>query len=115
MGIEKPMKEIAAGVEVASTFPGPISQEPARSVPSPSDDLINTPTPLIYFQNLADNFRTALETRIYRFAKPRRTPEGAPGPSQLGTGEEARFDPPTQNELWIVRPKENSDRKSTRL
>ena len=34
--------------------------------------------------------------------------EGAPGPSQLGTGEEARFDPPTQNELWIVQPKENS-------
>jgi hypothetical protein len=34
--------------------------------------------------------------------------EGAPGPSQLGTGEEARFDPPTQNELWVVQPKENS-------
>jgi len=50
------MKEIAAGVEVASTFPGPISQEPARSGPSHSDDLINTPTPSIYFPNLADNF-----------------------------------------------------------
>jgi hypothetical protein len=33
-----------------------ISQEPARSVPSPSNDLINTPTPSIYFQILADNF-----------------------------------------------------------
>ncbi len=32
MGVEKSMKEIAAGVEVASTFPGPIPQEPARSV-----------------------------------------------------------------------------------
>ena len=50
------MKEIAAGVDVASTFPGPISQEPARSVSSPSNYLINTPTPLLYFQNLADNF-----------------------------------------------------------
>ena len=50
------MKEIAAGVEVASAFPGSISQEPARSGPSPSDDLINTPYPPIYFQILADNF-----------------------------------------------------------
>jgi hypothetical protein len=45
MGIVKPMKEIVAGVDVASVFPGPISREPARSGPSPSDDLINTPSP----------------------------------------------------------------------
>jgi len=37
-GIEKPMKEIAAGVKVASAFPGSISQEPARSAPSSSYD-----------------------------------------------------------------------------
>jgi len=55
--IVKTMKEAAVGVEVASTFPGPNSQEPARSAPSPIDDLINTPTPLLYFQILADNFR----------------------------------------------------------
>jgi hypothetical protein len=60
MGIEKPIKEIVAGLDVASVFPGPISQEPARSAPSPVDDLINTPTPSIYFQNLADNFRHVL-------------------------------------------------------
>jgi hypothetical protein len=33
MGIEKPMKEIAVGLEVASAFLGSISQEPARSAP----------------------------------------------------------------------------------
>ena len=61
MGIEKPRKEIAAGAEVASTFPGPISRESARSAPPPVYHLNNTPTPpLIYFQNLADNFCTTL-------------------------------------------------------
>jgi hypothetical protein len=55
MGIEKLMKEVAAGVEVASAFPGSVPQESARSVTSTRYDLINTP-PLIYFQNLADNF-----------------------------------------------------------
>ena len=48
MGIEKPRKEIAAGAEVASTFPGPISRESARSAPSPVYHLNNTPTPPLF-------------------------------------------------------------------
>jgi hypothetical protein len=39
------MNEIVAGVDVASAFSGSISQEPARSEPSPSYDLINTTHP----------------------------------------------------------------------
>ena len=75
MGIVKPMIEVVAGVEVASALPGSISQEPARPAPSPSYHLINTPPPpYIYFQNLADYFRTALETRNQRFTKGRRNP-----------------------------------------
>jgi hypothetical protein len=42
------MKEIVAGVEVASAFPGSISQGPARSIPYPSYHLINPPTPPLF-------------------------------------------------------------------
>ena len=41
------MKEVAAGVEVASAFPGLICQESARSVP-----LRGTPTPLPFREPL---------------------------------------------------------------
>jgi hypothetical protein len=47
MRIVKPMKEVAAGMEVASAFPDQ-SQGSARSVPSICYHLINTPTPPIF-------------------------------------------------------------------
>ena len=42
------MKEIAAGVEVASAFSVPIFQGSAWSLPSTRYHLINTPTPPIF-------------------------------------------------------------------
>jgi hypothetical protein len=49
------MKESSQGRNCVR-IPESISQQPARSVPSPVYHLNNTPSPHIYFQNLADNF-----------------------------------------------------------
>jgi hypothetical protein len=58
------MNKIAAEVEVASAFPGPVCQGSARPAPSTRYHLINTPTPPIFI------FKT-----LQIISKPPRKPE----------------------------------------
>ena len=87
MRIVKPMKEIAAEVEVASAFPDQ-SQGSARSVPSICYHLINTPTPPIFiFKTLQIISKTPCKTEIWRMAcVPRLTNQSDWAPSFVTYG-----------------------------